>query len=455
MRTILQARAGLPASTRPSAASPARRITRLAVVALLSALASACGKQAAPANAPAAAALPPGLHAWALPAGPGAAQPDLALSPDGRLLLSWLDAPPGRRTRFQFAQYGGNGDWDVTRTIAIGSSFFVNWADTPHILATPDGALWVQWLQKSGAGAMAYDVALSASRNDGMNWIGPVRAHSDNTASEHGFAALWAQGNDRLGVAWLDGRNTVAARAGADDGAHAAHGAHDAPGGKAMTLRAAVFDGGLVASAETQIDASVCDCCQTDAAVTDKGALLVYRGRTDAEIRDIHAVRFDGSAWSAPKPVAADHWTMPACPVNGPSVAARGRQALVGWYTAAGDTPTVKLARSSDAGDSFAAPVVLDSGAAVQGRIDVALDTNAAWALWLREDAAGQSLWLARYAPDLSRPLEKVQVAKLQGRGRGTGFPQLLLRDGNAYVVWTDITDKTTGLKGAVFVPKR
>ncbi len=419
-------------------------------------LAAGCGERAdGDVAQPARVAPEPGLKTWTLPAGPGAAQPDLAQGSDGRLLLSWLDAPAGRRTRFQFAQFGANGDWETTRTIAIGNAFFVNWADTPHILATPDGALWVQWLQKSGSDGMAYDVALSASRNDGMNWIGPVRAHSDTSASEHGFAALWAQGNDRLGVAWLDGRNTAVASSKTEepkaaDNAHAGHG-----GGGPMTLRAAVFDSGLVTNAETQIDASVCDCCQTDAAVTSKGTLLVYRGRTDDEIRDIHAVRFDGVKWSAPKPVARDAWKMPACPVNGPAVAARGDAAVVGWYTAAGDVPTVKLARSGDAGDTFAAPVVLDSGAAVQGRIDVALDADAAWALWLREGAGGQSLMLARYAPDLSRKLESVEVAKLQGRGRGTGFPQLALRDGSAYVVWTDIVDRATGLRGAVYTPKR
>lgn len=438
MDKIVQAR-----SRKPSVAAC---VATLAVAWL-----SACGGSNTPAE-PQAMAPAPGLHAWALPAGPGAAQPDLALAPDGRLLLSWLDAQAGRRTRLQFAQFGRNGDWDVTRTIAIGNAFFVNWADTPHILATPNGALWVQWLQKNADANLAYDAALSTSRNDGMNWTGPVRAHSDGTASEHGFAALWPAGNDRLGVAWLDGRNTAANRA---DAAAAKADAHDAHGGGGpMTLRAAVFDDALAASAEVQIDASACDCCQTDAAVTSKGALLVYRGRSDAEIRDIHAVRFDGNAWGTPKPVAADNWKMPACPVNGPAVAASGNDAIVGWYTAAGGTPAVKLARSADAGDVFAAPVVVDSGQAVQGRIDVALEAGAAWALWLREDAGGQSLWLARYAPDLSRQVEKLEVAKLQGRGRGTGFPRLQLRDGNAYIAWTDIIDKATVLRGAVYVPR-
>ncbi len=403
--------------------------------------AAGCGRDEPPAAATTVAPKP-GLERWVLPAGPGSAQPDLVRAPDGRLLLSWLESVPGRRTRLQYAEFLATGRWFGPKTVAIGNSFVVNWADTPHMLALPDGTLWLQWLQKAGAGH-AYHVALSSSRNDGLNWSAPLRPHTDDSATEHGFAALWPQGNDRLGIAWLDGRNMAAAEAG--------HAGHDTG---AMTLRSAVFDAAMDTEGETEIDAKACECCQTDAAVTSKGALLVYRDRSDDEIRDIHATRFDGKAWTPAKPVFADNWKMPACPVNGPAVAAQGANAVVAWYTAAGDTPAVKLARSTDAGDSFAAPVLLDSGEAVQGRVDVALDDSGVWALWLREDGNGQSLMLARYAPDLSKQLEKVEVAKLQGRGRGTGFPQLALRDGRAFVIWTDIAEGAAALHGAIYTPK-
>jgi hypothetical protein len=137
--------------------------------------------------------------------------------------------------------------------------------------------------------------------------------------------------------------------------------------------------------------------------------------------------------------VHGDQWKMPACPVNGPAVSANGDHVLVGWYTAAKDVPTLKLARSGNAGDRFDPPVTVDQGEATQGRVDVALQEDSAWMLWLREDADGQSLQLALFAPDLSRELQRIEVARLQGRGRGTGFPKLALHDGATYVVWTDI----------------
>ena len=143
---------------------------------------------------------------------------------------------------------------------------------------------------------------------------------------------------------------------------------------------------------------------------------------------------------------------MPACPVNGPDVAALGDDAIVGWYTADGEEPVLRLARSTDAGDGFAAPVELDRGAEVQGRIAVALDARQAWALWLREGVDGQSLWLSRRSPDLATEYERIEVAKPRGKGRGTGFPQLAVVDGTAYVAWTDVADGVPNLKGARIV---
>ena len=63
-----------------------------------------------------------------------------------------------------------------------------------------------------------------------------------------------------------------------------------------MTVRGARFDGALQRSGESEIDASTCDCCGTDAALTDTGPLLVYRDRTKDEIRDISRHRTCASA---------------------------------------------------------------------------------------------------------------------------------------------------------------
>ena len=381
---------------------------------------------------------------WPLPAAAGAAQPDLFLAPDGRLLLSWVKPFDKTRHALQFTTFDRTGQWQwAPKTIAVGASMVVNWADTPHIAATADGTLWAHWLQKTRGVGESQDIIVSHSDDDGMTWSDPVRAHDDGKAVEHGFVSFWPAAPDRLGIAWLDGRNTEAG----------AHTDHAAAAGGMMSLRSVIMDQASQLHDGVEVDASVCDCCQTDVAVTARGPLLVYRDRTNDEIRDIYSTRQDNGAWRTPQPVFANHWKMPACPVNGPAVAAEGSHAVVAWYSAANDLPMLQLARSGDAGDTFAAPVTVDQGEAVQGRTDVAIDARQVWVAWLREDASGQSLWLARYAPDLSRELARIEIAKLQGRGRGTGFPKLAARGGEAYLVWTDIVAGVPSLHGVRVKP--
>ncbi|MDQ3289481.1 MAG: glycoside hydrolase [Pseudomonadota bacterium] len=393
---------------------------------------------------------------WKLPVEGHTAQPDLVVAPDGGVLLSWIepDGPAPGSHVLKFARYS-DGRWSDTKAIARGDDWFVNWADTPHIAATADGALWAHWLQKSSAATYSYDVALVRSGDGGGSWSTPVLVNDDGTPTEHGFVSLWPASHDSLGVAWLDGRRTAS---GESHGAPAGHHAHAAGSGgdeaAMMTLRASVFDSALQRSAEQELDVSTCDCCQTDAVATPGGAMLAYRDRTAEEIRDIYVARFQDGVWQSPARVHADEWTMPACPVNGPAIHARGSDAIVGWYTAADGTPTVKVAHSSDAGASFAGPRAVDGGDAVQGRVAVAMGESVAWVLWLREAGSSQSLQLALFSPDLTRELQRIEVATLQGRGRGTGFPQMVLSGENAHVIWTDVIDGKPGLHGATIATR-
>ena len=409
---------------------------------------AACGRETpAPASQAGEAT---GLLPWNLPAPPGSMAPDLVVGPRGRVALSWLNVESGRRTLLQYAELGVQDRWEGPLTIAVGNSFMANAVDTPHIAIADDRALWVQYLQRQPEGG--YGLRLTTSRSGGMNWSEPVAVNDDGVAAEHGFAALWPAGNDRIGIAWLDGRD-----AGEEDEHEHAEGDehHDERAHAGATaLRAATFGPDLQRAGETVVDARSCDCCATAVARTTKGVVLAYRDRSDAEIRDIATVAFDGKQWSAPRPVHADGWHMTGCPVNGPSLAANGDDLVVGWYTAANDEPRVQLARSGDGGAHFGEPLVLERGKQVDGRVAVALDANNAWVLWLREEFRGSSLWLARLAPDLSKERERVKVSTLKARGGASGYPKLALRNGVAFIVWTDGDGTLTQLQGARFVPK-
>lgn len=381
------------------------------------------------------------VHDWPLPAPPGSAQPSLALAPNGDLLLSWIERQREGH-RLMFARHASSQpQWSASRQIAQGKDWFVNWADFPAIQALPDGSLWAHTLVSNGGAAYAYDVQLHASHDGGRQWRAVDAVHTDGTATEHGFASLWPQSGAGLGIAWLDGRNS----GGGHD--HASH------GGGGMSLRAAMFGAQGQKLADYELDGMTCDCCQTDAAVGAKGTLVAYRDRDAGEVRDIKLTRFDGKAWTAPRLVHADGWVMPACPVNGPAIAARGRQAWVAWYTEAGGQPSLRLAASKDDGDHFAPPLTLASGPDQLGRVDLAADGSGVWVSWMQESGGRQSLWLARRDPTLAQEHFRVRVAELAGRGRATGFPRLHLRDGQAWLAWTEVVAGQPMVRGARVEP--
>ncbi|GAB2510191.1 hypothetical protein GCM10027084_26720 [Pseudoxanthomonas sangjuensis] len=365
------------------------------------------------------------------------AQPDLIEASDGGLLLSWMESEGGSHV-LKLSKFDGK-VWDTPREVARGDDWVANWADTPHVAAS-GATWWAHWLRKSEATGHAYDVVLSRSDDRGATWSAPTLVNTDGVHGEHGFVSMWPEANGALGIAWLDGRK-----------AGGGHGGHEGHGG-AMTLRTALFDATGERISERELDARTCDCCQTAMARTSRGPLLAWRDRDENEIRDIVVARRDGEAWTSPHKVHDDQWRMPACPVNGPSVAARGNDAWVAWYTAADDRPRALLAHSPDAGDGFGAPVEIEGGDAVQGRAAVVADDEAVWVAWLREDASAQSLWLAAYTPDLRRSIGRVRVADLQGRGRATGFPQMALRGDVVHLVWTDISEGKPRLRGSVVV---
>lgn len=411
---------------------------RVMLTVVLGLMLTACGQRPDDTSATQAKSTAPAprVQSWMLPTQTGASAPDLRQAPDGRLLLSWLQAEGEDAHRFLFAAADAQGAWQHDpRVIAADRPLFANWADTPHILATPDGALWAHWLQRVGKRGGTYDVVLARSADAGQTWATEAKVNDDGTETEHGFATMWAEGQDRIGIAWLDGRHT------------SGHGHGSDHGGGPMTLRTATFDAALGRHDESERDASTCDCCQTTSAWVDGGPMLAWRDRTQDEIRDIVMTHRKNGEWQKETVVHADGWHIAGCPVNGPSMAAHDGRVLIAWFTGAQDTPSIRIAMNTDG--AFGAMQEVDSGADVLGRVAVALDARQAWVAWLREEAGQQSVMLARYTPDLARELERTEVAKLQARGRVSGFPKLISDGATAWMVWTDVEGDATLIRGA------
>ncbi len=382
------------------------------------------------------------------PAGPASGEPFVAPDGDG-VLMSWLERN-GEGHDFRFARYDGVA-WTEPVTIAHRSDFFVNWADFPSVRVGADGTLWAHWLERGAQGGYDYGVRIVHSTDAGRSWSDAWTPHEDGTPTEHGFVSAFPDVDGTMGFVWLDGRATAAAAGAAGHGA-----AHRG----AMTLRyrdvsVAGEGAGFAPGAETLLDPSVCDCCQTSAALTEQGPVVVYRNRTEDEIRDIYVMRRVDGAWTEGAPVHDDGWLIGGCPVNGPAVAADGSAVAVAWFTAAEDVARAKVAFSSDAGANFGPPTVVDDGNPA-GRVDVLLlDDGAALVVWLeRTGGDAAEVRMRVVAPDGTMGGSRAVSATTSTRP--SGFPRVApLGDGRFLVAWTDARETETRVRTATLALDR
>jgi hypothetical protein len=359
------------------------------------------------------------------PAAAGSGQPQLSASKRG-VLLSWVEQS-GNQATLRFAERTAGG-WSEARTVASGTDWFVNWADVPSVVRLANGTLAAHWLQKSGSSTYAYDVRLSYSSDDGKNWAASFMPHTDGTKTEHGFASLFQMPGAGLGLVWLDGRDTK----GGHDTPSADHG-----GGGDMSLRFASYTRDWTRTADAALDLRVCECCPTAVAVTSEGPIVAYRDRSPTEVRDVFVTRLEKGKWTEPKAVAAEGWTFPACPVNGPALSARGRNVAVAWFQAKDGEPF-----STDAGRTFGAPIRLNHDGSL-GRVDIEwLSDGGAAAGYIDLVGNRAEFRVKRIAPG-GVPSAPVTIADL-ANNRSSGYPRMALNGDELVFAWVDRENGST-----------
>jgi len=293
------------------------------------------------------------------------------------------------------------------------------------------GDVWAaHWLKLSPDSPGAYHIATAVSKDAGATWTAPVQLNDDSAAAEHGFVDLFAW-NGGIGAFWLDGRQL-------------ADWSFDEPDellGTSLRLARIDYTGAVVA--REIVDELVCDCCQPDRAMTSSGPVVAYRDRTPEEIRDVVVRRHVDGAWADPIPVGAEGWHIEGCPVNGPAIAAQGDRVAVAWFTAAGDVPRVRFARSEDGAATFGPALELD-GAGSFGQAGLVLDADGAakvtW--WRAAPGGGTDLVLRTVAVDgtLGEPLVVAHSAAAQP----VDVPQIAAVGGDVLIAWTSLDDDAT-----------
>ena len=356
------------------------------------------------------------------------AQPNL-VSYDGTLSLSWISSEQDNNASLHFSQLK-NGKWIKPQKIADGSDWFVNWADFPAHAINEDLIL-TSYLKKSDSGTYTYDVLLNLRKLTGEKIKQDFLLNTDGIKAEHGFVSIIPNNNKGFFITWLDGRNTVEKK---PDGDH-----------KPMTIRfAEVSNKGDIIN-ESELDAAACDCCQTSIANTSNGPIVVYRDRSDKEVRDVYSVRNINGVWENPNPVHNDGWIINGCPVNGPKVASNSKNLAIAWFTASNGNPLVNLSFSKNNGASFDKPIKINDVNAI-GRVDIAfLNDDEAIVSYMEVDDAGTYLRIKKVSVN-GKVSEPITISKIDG-GRNTGVPQLEIINNEIFIVWTIFVEGMNQLK--------
>jgi len=356
------------------------------------------------------------------------AQPNL-VSSNGTLSLSWISSKNENKASLHFSQFK-KGKWITPQKIANGSDWFVNWADFPAHAINED-LIITSHLKKSASGTYTYDVILNLQKLSGEKIKENFLLNTDGVKAEHGFVSIIPNNNKGFFITWLDGRNTVEKKL---DGHH-----------KPMTIRfAEITNTGEVIN-ESELDAAACDCCQTSIAMTNNGPIVVYRDRSENEVRDIYTIRNINGVWEEPSPLHNDGWIINGCPVNGPKVAVNSKNLAIAWFTVVNDNPLVNVSFSKNNGDSFGTPFKLNDHDAI-GRVDVAfLNDKEVIVSYMEVDEIGTYLRIKKVSADgkISKP---ITISKIDG-GRNTGVPQLEIINNEIFIVWTISVEGMNQLK--------
>jgi hypothetical protein len=365
-----------------------------------------------------AAAPAPSVTELQSPAAAGSGEPNLAVAPDGRVFMSWLEpaAPKGHVLRFSVR---GPQGWSAPKTIARGTNWFANPADFPSMAVLSDGTLAAHWLVLTGGpDSEAYDINLAFSKDGGTTWTKPFVPHRDGKKREHGFASFVPTADGKLAAIWLDGRNMP----------------NEETGNMALMYTTIASNGTL--GPEVQIDNRVCECCKTSMAATPDGLVAVYRDRSDKEIRDISIARDSGGRWSPPEGLSKDGWEIDGCPINGPAVSSNGKNVAVAWFTAPDDKPQVYALMSTDGGKTFGKKVRIDEGKPA-GRVDVlSFASGEAMVSWIERTGQGAQLHMRRVAAN-GTPGAVMNVSGTVPTASG-GFPKMVASGSDIVAAWTD-----------------
>lgn len=343
-----------------------------------------------------------------------------ALDSHGRLWL--VDAADGH-VRLRHSDDDGRTLSAPVEVNATAERIYAEGENRPKIAFGPHDEIYVSWSQPRAAPWTGF-VRFARSLDRGEHFSAPLTVHHDRAEITHRFDALAVDDKGRIVIAWIDKRDLLAATA----------------AGKPY-LGAAIYyswsdDGGVSFVPERKLVDQSCECCRIALARTPDGEVAAFfRGIYGDNIRD-HAyavLRTDGQTSQVARATFSD-WQIAGCPHHGPGLAigTDGTRHAV-WYEAK-DAPTIHYGQLDPGHEPKHPQAIAGAGAS---HADVAVHDRTVWVIWNQVGADGFALMLRRSTDNGAHFDAAREIARSSG---AAGSPQLLLKQGRAFVAWNTAT---------------
>jgi hypothetical protein len=365
-----------------------------------------------------------GSTQWALGSA-GSGQSHISKFEDS-LVISWLE-PLNESIGLYYQVFDDELNRGTRNLVASGDDWFVNWADFPSV--TPiNSDLWVSHWLVYQEDFLGYDARYAVSSDGGQTWSQARTLHENLLPVEHGFVEIFPINNGFAAV-WLDGEN---------------YAIQDMNTTQGTILKYAEFDIYGNKQFEQGIDTLVCDCCQPDISQDDIATYIVYRDRSEQNIRDIKLmIKPHEGQWGEVISLPDDNWFIEGCPVNGPSLASSGQGLGVSWYTNVNDIPKIRFAYFDHQDNAFTSELDVEEGAP-WGYVDTAYDpyNDNFIVSWLRSGSTGVELVAASIGS--SGMLNKENILFSSQISYPLDFPKIEIIGDKLVATWTDFSDGMT-----------
>jgi hypothetical protein len=289
----------------------------------------------------------------------------------------------------------------------------------PHIAFGPKGEIYITYT-KPVAPPHIGDIRFVRSLDGGKTFSPPVTVHANRDVIVHSFESTLVDRAGRIYVAWIDGRDAVAAKA-------------KQQGYKGSAVYYAVSgDGGASFRGDYKVADHSCECCRIGLALNAAGRpVAMWRHVFAPNVRDHALAELGENGATGPVQRATfDDWRIDACPHHGPSLAfaADGTRHQV-WFNGKEDGGGAMYARANAAG-VLGKPVVL--GSAQASHPDVAVSGKLVAVAWKQFDGSATAI-LARVSSDGGATWREQELGRTAGE---SDQPRLVASPTSVVLVW-------------------